>query len=559
MSKTAIVWSCAHADPEVSNERFDWLSRLIQDIKPDYTVDLGDGADMRSLNSYDTRSPKAIISQNYEADIEAYNESQDRLWGPYKLSKKKRPYRFGFEGNHECFQGFTEILTKEKGWVPVTDVTPLDEVMTLSGWEQVEKTHKLPFKGYMVNLNSRGQSFAITPNHRVYYYTTNRKLLVKPAKDTPKEFDVPVATTNNFKGSALTDDQLRLCAIALTDSYHKNSALTLYQSGIKAEVFRGLLQRLNLPYREVVRDRDITHICGVELKTKPQVSYEFHLSRPDWCPDQNLTIPKELFNLTQAQADIFLETLLFCDGSSFSDRVSTVFYGKKQICDDVQAFCQMHGSRAFLTEYRKNQWRVNINPRDKLRVKKSIGPYVEDWVYCLTVPSGNFLARQGNFSMFTGNCRITKALSLDPRLEGVKYGISFKHLQTDHWFDEYHEYENSAPAIVDINGILHSHFFSAGNFGTAMSGLHHGYGLLNKLNRSAICGHSHKRSLYFKDSAYPKPIIGMVVGCFKGKEEAWAGQANRDWWKGVVIMRDIDGGCFDPEFVSMERLQKAYG
>lgn len=257
MSKTAIVWSCAHADPEVSNERFDWLSKLIQDLKPDYTVDLGDGADMRSLNSYDTRSPKAIVSQNYESDIEAYNESQDRLWGPYRLSKRKRPYRFGLCGNHEA--------------------------------------------------------------------------------------------------------------------------------------------------------------------------------------------------------------------------------------------------------------------------------------------------------------RLSKALSLDPRLEGVKYGISFKHLQTDHWFDEYHNYENSAPAIVDINGILHSHFFSAGNFGTAMSGLHHGYGLLNKLNRSAICGHSHKRSLYFKDSAYPNPIIGMVVGCFKGKEETWAGQANRDWWKGVVIMRDIDGGHFDPEFVSMERLQKAYG
>lgn len=244
MTKTAIVWSCAHVDPDVTNERFDWLGSLIEEVKPDYTVDLGDGADMRSLNSFDTRYPQAIVSQSYEKDIESYNEAMDRLWGRYKVSKKKRPYRFGLEGNHEH--------------------------------------------------------------------------------------------------------------------------------------------------------------------------------------------------------------------------------------------------------------------------------------------------------------RIKKALQADPRLQGKKYGISFSHLQTDHWFDEYHEYHNSAPAIVDIDSVLYSHYFSAGNFGTAMSGLHHGYGLLGKLNRSAICGHSHKRSLYFKDSAYPNPIIGMVVGCYKSKDEAWAGQANTEWWRGAVILRNIENGHFDP-------------
>ena len=257
MGKTAIVWTCAHASPDVSNERFDWLSKLIQDVKPDYTVDLGDGADMRSLNSYDSRYPQAIVTQSYEQDIEAYNDSQERLWGHYKVSKKRRPVRIGFEGNHEN--------------------------------------------------------------------------------------------------------------------------------------------------------------------------------------------------------------------------------------------------------------------------------------------------------------RIKKAVALDPRLEGTKYGVSFKHLQTDYWFDEYHEYDNSAPNIVDYDGVLYSHFFSSGNFGSAMSGIHHAYGLLQKLNRSATCGHSHKRSIYFKDSAYPNPLIGLVAGHFKGKDEAWAGQANREWWGGVIIKRNIQDGWYDPTFVSMETLKKEYG
>jgi hypothetical protein len=65
--------------------------------------------------------------------------------------------------------------------------------------------------------------------------------------------------------------------------------------------------------------------------------------------------------------------------------------------------------------------------------------------------------------------------------------------------------------------------------------------------------------VYFKDSAHPRPIIGLVAGCFKGAEESWAGQANGEWWKGVVIKRELDKGVYEPEFVSMKRLEELYG
>jgi hypothetical protein len=257
MTKTAIVWSCSHAQPGVSNERYTWLGNLIEDIKPDYVVDLGDGADMRSLNSFDSKSPKAVVSQSYEQDIEVYNDAQSRIWDRYKLSKKKRPFRIGFEGNHEN--------------------------------------------------------------------------------------------------------------------------------------------------------------------------------------------------------------------------------------------------------------------------------------------------------------RIKKAISLDPRIEGQKYGVSFKHLQTDHWFDEYHEYQNNGPAIETYDGVSYAHYFSAGNFGTAMSGIHHAYSLLMARNSSATCGHSHKRSIYFKDGSFPNPIIGLVAGCFKGAEEDWAGQSQDNWWKGVIVKREIYNGYYEPQFISINQLKKSYG
>ena len=255
--RTTVVFSCAHTDPDASNERFDWLGSFLYDLKPDMVIDLGDGADMRSLNTFDTRYPQSVVSQSYEKDINVYNDAMERMRWKFRQSKKKRPFYVGFEGNHEN--------------------------------------------------------------------------------------------------------------------------------------------------------------------------------------------------------------------------------------------------------------------------------------------------------------RIKKAIAHDPRLEGSKYGISFGHLQTSHWFDEYHEYTNSAPAIADYDGVSYAHFFSSGNFGTAMSGLHHANSLLANRNHSSTCGHSHKRDLKFKDGAHPNGIIGLVAGCYKGSEETWAGQANRDWWKGCVIKREISNGIYEPEFVSLKRLKEMYG
>jgi|TARA_A100001391_G_scaffold171556_1_gene132892 hypothetical protein len=255
--KTAVVFTCAHADPSVSNDRFNWLGDLLYDIRPDYVVDLGDGADLKSLNSYDTRYPKAIVAQSYEADIQCYNDSQERIRRKFRQMKKKRPAFFGLEGNHEN--------------------------------------------------------------------------------------------------------------------------------------------------------------------------------------------------------------------------------------------------------------------------------------------------------------RIKKAIANDPRLEGSKFGLSFSHLNTDVWFDEYHEYNNSAPSIADYDGVSYAHYIASGNYGTALSGIHHAYGLIQKRHCSTTVGHSHKRSMFFKDDAHPNPTIGLVAGCFKGAQEGWAGQSNLEWWKGVIIKRNIQNGYYEPEFVSLGRLRDIYG
>lgn len=253
-SKTVVVLTCAHASPETSNERFNWLGKFLYDIKPDYVVDLGDGADMKSLNSYDTKKPVTLVSQNYEADIDCYNDAQERIRWQFKKHKAKRPRYYGFEGNHEN--------------------------------------------------------------------------------------------------------------------------------------------------------------------------------------------------------------------------------------------------------------------------------------------------------------RIRTAISYDPRLEGDKYGISFNHLNTNRWFDEYHEYEHSAPSIGHYDGVDYAHFIGSGNYGRPLSGDYHASNLLKKRMKSTTVGHSHKRNLFFRDDA---KAIGLVAGCFKGAPEGWAGQSNLEWWSGVIIKHHLDNGYYEPHFISTKTLEKEYG
>jgi len=100
MSKTHLVIPDPHAHPDFSNERADWLAKLIKDIKPDVVVNLGDGPDMPSLSGFD-RGTKSFIGRNYSKDINAHLEFEDRLWGPVRRAKKKLPYRVYMEGNHD--------------------------------------------------------------------------------------------------------------------------------------------------------------------------------------------------------------------------------------------------------------------------------------------------------------------------------------------------------------------------------------------------------------------------------------------------------------------------
>jgi hypothetical protein len=97
MGKTHLVVPDQHAAPGFHNDRADWLGQLIKDIKPDVLINIGDAADMSSLSSYD-KGKAQFHGRNYEKDINAHLDFQERMMSPMRRSKKKQPYRVFFGG-----------------------------------------------------------------------------------------------------------------------------------------------------------------------------------------------------------------------------------------------------------------------------------------------------------------------------------------------------------------------------------------------------------------------------------------------------------------------------
>lgn len=97
---THLIIPDPHAHFEHHNNRALWLGRLINEVKPDVVVNLGDTADMPSLSGYD-KGKKSFQGRTYRADIDAHNDFQEKLWHEVKKAKKKLPRRVTLHGNHE--------------------------------------------------------------------------------------------------------------------------------------------------------------------------------------------------------------------------------------------------------------------------------------------------------------------------------------------------------------------------------------------------------------------------------------------------------------------------
>jgi len=144
--------------------------------------------------------------------------------------------------------------------------------------------------------------------------------------------------------------------------------------------------------------------------------------------------------------------------------------------------------------------------------------------------------------------RINRAVENDSMLDGT---ISIEDLQYEKHGWTVLPFEQ--PVIID--GVLYAHYVTAGALarpvGTAAA-------IISKKHQSCIVGHQQGRQVAYAIRADGQTITSIIAGsCYEHDEDYMGAQGNH-YWRGVVVLHEVNDGSFDEMFVSLKFLKDKY-
>jgi hypothetical protein len=142
--------------------------------------------------------------------------------------------------------------------------------------------------------------------------------------------------------------------------------------------------------------------------------------------------------------------------------------------------------------------------------------------------------------------RADRIANLMPELEGT---ISAKDLGYSDWGWEVHDFLK----VVRIDGIEYCHYFTSGVMGRPVSSA---AALLRERQGSATMGH-----VQHTDIAMHKKTqkIALFCGTAYTHDEDYLGPQGNSQRRQIIVKHEVEDGRYDPMFVSLAFLKKAYG
>lgn len=147
--------------------------------------------------------------------------------------------------------------------------------------------------------------------------------------------------------------------------------------------------------------------------------------------------------------------------------------------------------------------------------------------------------------------RITKFLNDHPELDGT---VSLDLLGLTDYGATYVPFRE----VKIIDGVAYSHYFYDKD---SRYSLLNSRAVLLKKFHSCVWGDSHKRDFAEGVAADGRKIIALNAGCYLDplQKMGYAGEQGMNrWWSGLVMLHDVNQGEFDPEFISIARVQREY-
>jgi serine/threonine protein phosphatase 1 len=174
------------------------------------------------------------------------------------------------------------------------------------------------------------------------------------------------------------------------------------------------LKSLNYNYTVSKRKRNIKEICGKQLISSINVHYEFHIDADsskeitDYISEK-IKIPTWVYELSQRQFDIFLQTLILGNGTTYNriNTTTSILYGLEESLKNIQGVCATKGYTATLVHDNRGDPRLNICKCSTIQFDSSKVVSTEHYngkVWCIVTPLTNFMVRQNGTHFFTGNC-----------------------------------------------------------------------------------------------------------------------------------------------------------
>lgn len=106
---------------------------------------------------------------------------------------------------------------------------------------------------------------------------------------------------------------------------------------------------------------------------------------------------------------------------------------------------------------------------------------------------------------------------------------------------------------VEIDGVIYCHYFISGAMGRAVSSAP---ALLRLQKSSCIMGHNQKTDVAFHPVTHQWAIFCGVANLH---DEHYLGAQGNNVRRQILVLHEVDKGKFDPMFVSLNFLRKAYG
>lgn len=150
--------------------------------------------------------------------------------------------------------------------------------------------------------------------------------------------------------------------------------------------------------------------------------------------------------------------------------------------------------------------------------------------------------------------RINRAVEADAILDGT---ISTEDLRYEAYGWEVHQFLE----VVDIDGVLYSHFFPRSPSGRVMQNRRGAPSAHAQVRREmASCTSGHLQGLDF--SLYQtgsRRLYGLIAGSCYEHDEDYLTPQGTEYWRGIVMKHQVNNGEYDPMFVSLDYLKRRYG